>query len=197
MDVVVIELRRGSLFGRLYEVFAQVFKSEEVKDVTEILLEVLVTKDCAQEEPEAFDDVVFEPVSVKYRNDVIRIRHEARCGDLFKVVFDGRPLVGEDQPWSVQAVTAEHASDRIGDEVNDRRLCEEEVTFFGCFVRPAEGGIVRERYSFKRYMGRYFVLKSVKSGDGLVVLNFEPTLFEGALLPFFAMLGNDLFESLH
>jgi len=82
----------------------------------EVLVQLVRTEGQGQEGPEPDVGVVLEPVIAEDRDDVVSVRCEGRLRDPGQIVLKRVPLVGEDQARRVEAVSAEHAADRVGDE---------------------------------------------------------------------------------
>src|SRR5690606_16159142 len=95
-----------------------------VFDKGKVLPEVLFSKTYFQELVKAGYYVIVKPFIVEYGYNIIRIGQEA-CGAFvlscfIEIVLHGLALAGKDQPFFIEAITAEHATYAVGD-----KLCED------------------------------------------------------------------------
>ena len=102
----------------LGEVFADVL-AQGVLDGAQVLAEMVLAEGHAEEQAEAFGDVVGEPVGVEHGDDVVLVRHEGGVRHAGEVILQPFALIGEDQARRVEAVAAEHAAHGVGEEVSN------------------------------------------------------------------------------
>src|SRR5699024_10813769 len=115
----------------------QVLHAERFGDELQVLFEVLVTKRRPQEPAEEPDHVVFEPVAVHDRDNVVLVWRESRRWDLGDEVLPRRTLIGKDQPGLVETITTERATYEVRHEVYGDLLCA--LRLDGCDPIEASG----------------------------------------------------------
>src|SRR5262249_15985321 len=99
-----------------YEIFANVL-AERVLDEGEVVLELRLAEGDAQEGVEARGNVVPKPVAVEDGYHVVGDGFEGRLWAPRAIGVQAVAPAGEDQARRVEAVAAEHAAHRIGDEL--------------------------------------------------------------------------------
>ena len=119
----------------LGEILADVL-AKRVLDIAQVLAEMRLAEGGAQEQAEAFGDVVGEPVGVEHGDDVVFVRHEARLGHAGEVVGQRLALIGEDQAGRVEAVAAEHAAHGVGEELGHGVGAQAGLVRLASFLMP-------------------------------------------------------------
>ena len=78
----------------LQEILPEVL-AQGIFDELQVLLEMFLTERHLEEFQEASGDVIGEPVAIQDRDNVVIVGREAWIGNLFQVVREGLPLVGQ------------------------------------------------------------------------------------------------------
>ena len=118
---------------------------------------MLLTEGHTEELPESGHDVILEPFILGDGDDVVRVRLERGIWNLRMIVGESLTLGGENQTGFVQRVAAEHAADRVGDDLFDDIPRHELVTLSRGVLRVYECRIALQRHSLDWYVTRYFV----------------------------------------
>ena len=136
---------------------------------------MLLAEGHAQEQAEAFGDVIGEPVTVEHRDHVILIGHEARFGDAGEVILQSLALIGEDQARRVKAVAPEHAAHGVGEELGHGVGAQAGLVRGGVVLDAiAIGGVAGEGDLFDRHLRGQLVLQTIGVDEDAVVLFLQP-----------------------
>ena len=167
----------------LGEVPANVF-AKRLLNEAQVLAKGVFAKGHAQELAEAVGDVVGEPVGVEHRDDIVLVRHEDRIRHTGEVIGQRLALIGEDQSGRVETVAAEHAANRVGEELGHgvgaqaglvgRRVVLDAI---------AIGGIAGEGDLVQRHLGGQLVLQAIGVDKDAIVLFLQPLHLIRHVLP--------------
>ena len=142
-------------------------------DKGHVLLVMLIAEGHAQKLPEPPHDVVGEPFSVQDGQDIVLVRCKARFRYLGEVLGNCLALVGQDQPGLVQRIAAEHAADRIGEELFHGVGQQERLQLLlALVVAVAVIWVAGEGYFVERHFGCQFILQAVGLNEYAIIFFF-------------------------